>query len=257
MDGIKVIKIGGNIVNNKSLLISFLKVFSSLEGAKILVHGGGKKASEVLSAMGIKPVMIDGRRITDTSTLDVVTMVYGGLINKNIVAMLQSEGVNAIGLSGADGNIILSHKRIPTNIDYGYAGDIDKVNVHTLTALIEADLVPVLCPLTHDGRGQILNTNADTIASEVASSLAAVAEVQLIYCFELKGVMHDIEDETSLIRNLHNHDVRVLHNSGIIKDGMIPKLKNGFDAKRKGVKKVSICHFSEMTDEDAGTTLVL
>lgn len=254
---IKVFKIGGKVVNDENLLSEFIDQFAAIKNKKILVHGGGNKASEILTKMGIDVKMVEGRRITYTDTLDVVTMVYGGLVNKNMVAQLQAKGVNAIGLSGADGNVIKSHKRIVKEIDYGYAGDIDEVSCENLIKLISAGFVPVLCPLTHDKKGQLLNTNADTIAGAVAVALAANYSVELKFCFELKGVLKHVESKDSLIPILKEADIDQLHKKGIIQDGMIPKLKNGFDALREGVHSVSICHVTEMKNDNSGTQLAL
>lgn len=254
---IQVFKIGGKIVNDDALLNTFLNRISEVDGAKIVIHGGGNKASEVLKQMGIEPNMVEGRRITDAKTLEIVTMVYGGLINKNIVAKLQSRDVNALGMSGADGNVIQSHKRPVKEIDYGWVGDIEKVDNTALLALCDAGFVPVLCALTHDKKGNMLNTNADTIASRVAGSLAGNCEVSLKFCFELKGVLRDFGVKDSVIPSLRSTEVDTMHASGVINDGMIPKLKNGFDALRSGVNEVSICHIDEMNINNAGTNLVL
>jgi acetylglutamate kinase len=254
---IAVFKIGGKIINTPSLLDIFLDKVAKIEGPKIIIHGGGKKASEVLSQMGIKPKMVEGRRITDAKTLEIVTMVYGGLINKNLVAKLQAKNVNAIGISGADCNIIQARKRPVKDIDYGYAGDIETVNEEALIKLCNSKFVPVICSLTHDKKGHILNTNADTIASEISSALARKIEVKLKYCFELKGVLRDINDDSSLITELNQSEAIKLHSSGVINDGMIPKLKNGFNALENGVYHVSICHIGEMDLYSAGTKLTI
>lgn len=256
-DKIQVFKIGGKIINDPALLNTFLSKISDIQGYKVIIHGGGNKASQVLTDMNIKPQMIDGRRITDAQTLEVVTMVYGGLLNKQMVALLQSKGVNALGLSGADGNVILSVKRPVKEIDYGYVGDVQKVNGAVLYNLCKSGLVPVLCALTHDGHGQMLNTNADTIASEVAGALSAYGPTALRFCFELKGVLRDFEDKNSVIPSLKEKEVKSLHADGIINDGMIPKLKNGYDALRKGVQTAAICHVSEMDINNTGTNLIL
>jgi acetylglutamate kinase len=254
---ITVVKVGGKIIDNEDELKTFIQLFTSLKGDKILVHGGGKKASEISKRLGIVPQMNDGRRITDGPTLEVVTMVYGGLINKTIVSLLQAENVNAIGLSGADANVIQSHKREGHTIEYGFVGDIDKVNTNALYKLLKAEFVPVICPITHDKKGQLLNTNADTIAAQLAGALAKEQDVHLIYCFELKGVLKDVNDENSILSKLNESEVSKLHREGIIKDGMIPKLKNGFDALKRGVSNVSIRHMSELNKSSAGTQLIL
>ena len=252
-----IYKVGGKIINDEVLLNLFLDEIAKTNTRKIIVHGGGNKASELMQRTGLIPKMVEGRRITDAAALEIVTMVYGGLINKNIVAKLQSRGINAIGLSGADANIIHSHKREVRNIDFGYVGDIDIVNGKTLWSLCENNMVPVLCPLTHDKEGQILNTNADTIASKVAISLCEFANVDLIYGFELKGVLKEISNENSLIERLCQLEMVQLYEKGFINDGMIPKLKNGFDALEGGVRSVSIRHIDEINLPEAGTTLIL
>lgn len=236
-----VLKIGGNIINNAAALHAALDHFAAYAEPAILVHGGGRKASEVLRGMGHEPIMIDGRRITDEATLEVVTMVYAGLLNKRIVAKLQGRGINAIGLSGADGNAILAEKRPVTTIDYGFAGDVKNVNAGLLTQLLRTGLRPVLCPITHDRKGQLLNTNADTIANESAQSLAAAGQsVSLRYCFELPGVMEDIKRPDSIISSITPEDYERLKNEGIISAGMIPKMDNAFAAIRAGVREVII-----------------
>ena len=237
-----IIKIGGNVINDEASLSEFLKDFVYLSGKKILVHGGGKKASELLKSIGIEPKMVGGRRITDQATLEVVTMVYAGLINKNIVAQLQQNNCNAIGLSGADGNSIKAHKRIVKDIDYGFAGDVDAVENKTFKALLDNGLTPVLCAITHDKKGQLLNTNADTITSEVATALSNDYEVTITYCFEKKGVLTDINNDDSVIEKIDTQKYESLKNDGIISDGMLPKLENCFYALNKGVSKIIIGH---------------
>ena len=235
-----IVKIGGNIINDEVALNSFLKDFSELEGPKILVHGGGRKATEVSSAMGLVPKMINGRRVTDKATVEVVTMVYAGLLNKKITAVLQKNGCNAMGLSGADANCILAHKRIVKDIDYGFAGDIDAVNHSIINVLLQHDVTPVFCAITHDKNGQLLNTNADTIASEVAIGMSKLYNTELNYVFELKGVLESIEDKDSVIREINLETYGQLVEKGIISEGMIPKLHNCFNALTKGVQKVKI-----------------
>ncbi|NHA03202.1 acetylglutamate kinase [Mucilaginibacter sp. HC2] len=237
-----IIKIGGNVIDNSENLYHFLKDFEGLDGFKILVHGGGKVATQIAEELGIEAKMVDGRRITDIETLRVVTMVYGGLINKNIVAQLQRFGNNAIGLTGADGNFIRAKKRPVKTIDYGFVGDIDKdsINPENISRLMQAGFTPVFCALTHDGEGQLLNTNADTIASALAVSLSSLYKTTLIYCFEKKGVLQDINDDESLIREIdpvHYEELKARH---IIHSGMLPKLDNAFTAIACGVKAVII-----------------
>ncbi len=235
-----IIKIGGNVINNDEALTSFLVDFASIKGLKILVHGGGKKASELAAQIGLTPKMVNGRRITDEANLDVVTMVYAGLLNKKIVAQLQQHNCNAIGLSGADANCIKAHKRIVKDIDYGFAGDVDEVNDSIIKVLLENNLTPVFCAITHDKNGQLLNTNADTIASEIASGLAKHFQVILTYCFEKNGVLKDVNDDDSVIENIDSKSYEELKNKNIIVEGMLPKLENCFYALNNGVAKIII-----------------
>ncbi|WP_413667529.1 acetylglutamate kinase [Mucilaginibacter sp. Mucisp86] len=237
-----IIKIGGNVIDNSENLYHFLKDFEALDGLKILVHGGGKVATQMAEDLGIESKMVDGRRITDIETLRVVTMVYGGLINKNIVAQLQRFGNNAIGLTGADGNFIKAVKRPVKTIDYGFVGDIvkDSINPENISRLLEAGFTPVFCAITHDGEGQLLNTNADTIASALAVALSGLYDTTLIYCFEKKGVLKDINDEESLIREIDPQHYEELKVERIIHSGMLPKLDNAFTAIACGVKAVII-----------------
>ena len=239
-ESLHIIKIGGNIINDKKVLSSFLSDFSQIKGFKILVHGGGNKATEIANDMGLKPKMIGGRRITDVSNLEVVTMVYAGLLNKNITAQLQLHYCNAIGLSGADANCIKAHKRIVKDIDYGFAGDVDKVNSEAIKLFLENEITPVFCAITHDKKGQLLNTNADTIASEIAKALSADYEVELVYCFEKNGVMKDVNIENSVIEHINKERYEDLKQKNIIAEGMLPKLENCFEALKNGVKKVII-----------------
>jgi acetylglutamate kinase len=243
-----VIKIGGNVIDNSETLHRFLKDFTALQGYKVLVHGGGKVATQLSEVMGIEPKLVDGRRITDLETLKVVTMVYAGLINKNMVAQLQRYGSNAIGLTGADGDFIRAKKRPVKTIDYGFVGDLDEHSVRTqnLVSLLDAGFVPVFCALTHDGEGQLLNTNADTIASALAVALSGVYKTTLIYCFEKKGVLKDITDESSLIRGINPGDYEELKKQQVIHSGMLPKLDNAFSAIACGVSGVVIGHSDDL-----------
>ena len=235
-----LIKVGGKIVEEEDSLRQLLEDFAALPGAKILVHGGGRSATRMAARLGIEAQMINGRRVTDREMLDIVTMVYGGLVNKNIVARLQAQGVNALGLTGADMDVIRSHKRPVKEVDYGFVGDVDRVNGERLAGLIHKGVVPVMAPLTHDGQGRLLNTNADTIAGETAKALAAFFDVTLMYCFEKKGVLRDAEDDNSLIPHINEEEFRRYVADGTIQGGMIPKLENSFDAIHAGVGKVII-----------------
>lgn len=247
MKKISVVKVGGNVIDNPDKLHLFLRDFAKLEGIKILIHGGGKIATEMSKTLGIIPQMVDGRRITDAETLKVVTMVYAGLINKNIVAKLQSLGCNAIGLCGADGNCIPSKKRSGTVIDYGFVGDpIEDVANFTLSLMLDNGLVPIIAPITHDNSGNLLNTNADTIASTVAVQLSKDFETHLLYCFEKKGVLKNIDDENSVILKITPQDFIQMKADKTIFEGMIPKLENAFVSIDKGVKSVRILAAEEM-----------
>jgi acetylglutamate kinase len=243
-----IVKIGGNVIDNSENLHNFLKDFTALEGFKILVHGGGKVATQLSETLGIEPKLVDGRRITDIETLRVVTMAYGGLINKNIVAQLQRFGTNAIGLTGADGDFIRAKKRPVKTIDYGFVGDIDENSIKpkNLQSLMEAGFTPVFSALTHDGEGQLLNTNADTIASALAVALSGLYHTTLIYCFEKKGVLKDINDEDSLIQEIDPQRYEELKTQQIIHSGMLPKLDNAFTAIACGVKAVIIGHSNDL-----------
>jgi len=255
---LKIIKIGGNVINNKEALSSFLEDFSKIKESKILVHGGGKHATEMISKLGLKPKMVNGRRVTDEETLEIVTMVYAGLLNKKITAELQKNNCNAIGLSGVDANIIKAHKRIVKDIDYGFAGDVDAVNSDLIKILIENDLTPVFCAITHDKNGQLLNTNADTIAAELAKGMSKGFEVELIYCFEKLGVLIDVENENSIIENINIKTFLKLKKEGIIAEGMLPKIDNCFDALKNGVTKVVIGKPEVINNKNLKhTTLVL
>jgi len=237
---LKIIKIGGNIINDKNNLSSFLTDFSQIEGYKILVHGGGKKATEMAKSLNLQPKMIGGRRITDEANLEIVTMVYAGLLNKNIIAQLQKYNCNAIGLSGADANCIKAHKRIVKDIDYGFAGDVNRVNNDIIKVFLDHHLTPVFCAITHDKNGQLLNTNADTIASEIAKAMSGNYQVELVYCFEKNGVMMDVDDDNSVIEKINKEKYQQLKQENIIAEGMLPKLENCFHALQNGVEKVII-----------------
>jgi acetylglutamate kinase len=256
MQKLSIVKVGGKVIEEVNKLNQLLDAFSGLEGVKILVHGGGKKASELLLRLGIPPKMINGRRITDETTLEVVTMVYAGLINKKIVSLLQARNCNAIGLSGADGNVIQAHKRIVKDIDYGFAGDIDRINAKAIANLLEGGFQPVFCAITHDGQGQLLNTNADTIAAELAKAMAGLYEVKLYYCFEKKGVLMDPDDDDSAIESLNLDQYQHYKSEGIISDGMIPKLDNAFSVLQQQAKAVIIGDLAALEGK-TGTKLTL
>lgn len=257
-----IVKIGGNVVDDETALQQFLTDFAAIKGNKILVHGGGKIATQIAEKLGIEVNMVNGRRITDAAMLDVAVMVYSGLANKNIVAKLQSLQCNAIGLSGADANSIISHKRIHPEIDYGFVGDIDVVNTTAFETLINGSLTPIVSAVTHDGKGQLLNTNADTIASAIATSLAKTYDVHLVYCFEKNGVLQNISDENSVIAQITPETYNELKTNEIIAKGMLPKLDNAFAAVHSGVAKVVIGNSSCLlqllnTTTNAGTTIKL
>lgn len=241
---LSIVKIGGNIVDNPEALNSFLSDFHQLKGRKLLVHGGGVMASKMAKQLGIETKMLNGRRITDEETLKVVTMVYAGWGNKNIVALLQKEGCNAIGLSGADANAIPSIRRSPVPIDFGFVGDPDpkKANTSFISQLIESRITPVFCAITHDGKGALLNTNADTIACTIATALSEKYAVTLYYCFEKDGVLRDINNPESLIPSMNRKEYETCKQQGIIVDGMIPKLDNSFRAIEQGVDEVVVLH---------------
>ena len=240
MEVLKIIKIGGNIIDDDEALNTFLVEFAKLKGPKLLVHGGGKLATKLANQMGVEVKMTNGRRITDKETLDIATMVYAGKINKNIVAKLQSFNCNSIGFSGADGNTIVSVKRPVKDVDFGYVGDVETVNTNTLNVLLNNDITPIFCALTHDKKGQLFNTNADTIASELAIGFANQFKTDLYYCFEKNGVLQDINDDNSVIENINTKTYQSLIDNGIIADGMLPKLNNCFHAIKNQVNKVCI-----------------
>ena len=252
---ITVVKVGGAVVEDEAQLTQLLKDFSAIEGKKVLVHGGGRRATQVAASLGIESKMVNGRRITDADMLSVVTMVYGGLVNKNLVARLQANGVNALGLTGADMNVIRSHKRpLKDGIDFGFVGDVDNADGQMLSKLIEEGVTPVMAPLTHDGQGHILNTNADTIASETAKALAPYYDVTLIFSFEKKGVLRNPDDDDSAIPTITRADFIKYKADGTISGGMLPKIENALEAIDAGVKKVVIT-LATAIDGQSGTII--
>lgn len=260
MKQLNIFKIGGSVIDDKEKMKSFLESFSALDGMNMLVHGGGKIATRISDSLGIETKMIDGRRITSDEMIDVVTMTYGGLINKQIVSALQGYGVNAIGLTGADGNLMISNKRpVKDSIDFGWVGDPTSVNKEWLQHLLKEKFVPIIAPITHDGKGHLLNTNADTISSFLAISLSGHFQVELNYCFELDGVLRDKNDPSSLINKLNVSSYQDYKNEGLIADGMIPKLDNAFHAIHSGVEKVRIMNYqtiSHLQKEDYACTVI-
>ena len=258
VEKISIIKIGGNIIDNEVHLASFLNAYAAVEGKKILIHGGGKLATKMAADLNIPQQMVDGRRITDAATLKIVTMVYAGYINKNIVAALQSKNIQALGICGADANIIKAHKRIHASTDYGFVGDIDAVDSEKIIQLLEAGLSLVVAPITHDGAGQLLNTNADTMAQAIATALSSVYEVTLVYSFEKKGVLSDIHNNDSVIPIIDSQNYVSLKASGQINEGMIPKLDNAFEALQNGVSRVIIgdaLDIEKLIAGESGTTV--
>lgn len=253
---INVVKIGGNVIDDPSALAELISIFSRLEGKKILVHGGGKEATRLSMAMGIDTKMIDGRRITDRETLDIVTMTYAGLINKRIVSMLQAEGCDAMGFTGADGNLIKATRRPANPIDFGYVGDIDPkdVNDGLISLLTEGGITPVVCAICHDGNGTLLNCNADSVASAIAIGCSRIAPTLLTYCFEKSGVLADVNDEKSVIPYITKENFQTLKEDGTIAKGMIPKLTNALDSASKGVTEVRICKAEDLLS-DLGTII--
>ena len=250
-----IVKVGGAVVEDEAQLAQLLKDFSAIEGRKLLVHGGGRKATKVAEVLGIESKMVGGRRITDADMLNVVTMVYGGLVNKNLVTRLQANGVNALGLTGADMDVIRSHKRpIKDGVDFGYVGDVDKANGQMLSKLIEEGIIPVMAPLTHDGQGNILNTNADTIASETAKALAPFYDVTLIFSFEKKGVLRNPDDDDSVIPIISRADFIKYKTDGTISGGMLPKIENALGAIDSGVSRVIIT-LATAIDGQSGTII--
>ena len=249
-----IVKVGGKIVEEEESLARLLADFAAIDGHKLLVHGGGRSATRIAAQLGIESQMVNGRRITDAEMLKVVTMVYGGLVNKSIVAGLQSKGVNALGLTGADMNVIRSVKRPVKDVDYGFVGDVEKVDAALLGDLIDRGIVPVMAPLTHDGNGHMLNTNADTIAGETAKALAAQFDVTLMYCFEKKGVLSDENDDDSVIPHIDRKRFEALVADGTIQGGMIPKIENSLSAVEAGVSRVIITLASAI-DGNSGTVI--
>lgn len=247
---IAVVKVGGAVVEDAERLSTLLDEFCKLEGRKVLVHGGGRSATTIAASLGIESKMVNGRRITDAAMLRVVTMVYGGLVNKNIVAKLQARGEKALGLTGADMDIIRSHKRPVKDVDYGFVGDVEKVDGQKLFSLIENGVTPVMAPLTHDGKGTMLNTNADTIASETAKALAEYANVTLVYAFEKSGVLANPDDEDSVIHKMDSQSYEEMKASGTVAGGMIPKLDNAFAAISAGVVNVAITKETDLRAEN-------
>ena len=250
-----IVKVGGAVVEDETQLTQLLKDFSAISGPKVLIHGGGRRATQVAASLGIESKMVGGRRITDADMLSVVTMVYGGLVNKNLVARLQANGVNALGLTGADIDVIRSHKRpLKDGIDFGFVGDVDKADGQMLSRLIEAGITPIMAPLTHDGQGNILNTNADTIASETAKALAPFYDVTLIFSFEKKGVLSNPDDDNSVIPTITRADFERYKADGTISGGMLPKIENALSAIDKGVNRVIIT-LATAIDGNSGTII--
>lgn len=252
-----IIKVGGKIVENSESLNSLLKDFAAVEGKKLLVHGGGRSATQMAARLGVETKMVDGRRITDEAMLEVVAMVYGGLVNKRIVAGLQALGIDAVGLTGADMNIVLSDKRKVSAVDYGWVGDVKRVNAEAVATLIESGCCPVVAPLTHDGCGHMLNTNADTMAGEMAKAMAAHYDVTLMFCFEKPGVLADENDDSSLIPTITPAVLDDLKRRGVVSGGMIPKLDNAIACVSAGVESVVITQADRIADPYAGTKICL
>lgn len=244
---INVVKIGGNVIDDREALIAFLKDFASMPGHKVLVHGGGKEATRLSNNLGIETKMIEGRRVTDEATIDVVTMIYAGLINKRIVALLQSMGCNALGLTGADGNVIPARRRPPVPVDYGFVGDIvsDEVNSGLIGSLLEQGITPVFCAICHDGEGRVLNCNADSVANAVAEGCSRIGPTRLTYCFEKPGVMRNVNDDNSVIPYIDSESFTELREEGVIAEGMIPKVTNALKSAQNGVI-VRICRATDL-----------
>lgn len=259
MDKLVVVKIGGNVIDDEATCMAFLKSFAAINAKKILVHGGGVIATKLAEQLGIQQQLVEGRRITDAETLKIITMVYAGLINKNIVAQLQAFGCNAVGLSGADGNTIKAHKRTNAKLDYGFVGDVDEVNAALLNTLLAQNCTPVLCAVSHNGNGQLLNTNADTIAQETAKALVSFFDVELIYTFEKAGVLQNVEDEASVINKITPRNYVTFKESGAIFAGMVPKLDNAFIALNAGIARVCIGkaeQLNALVNGTSGTSIV-
>jgi acetylglutamate kinase len=263
MEELFIIKIGGNVIDDENNLSAFLKDFAAIEGKKILIHGGGKIATKLGDKLGIESKYVNGRRITDAETIDLVTMVYGGLVNKKIVAQVQSFQCNAIGLTGADANLIPATKRPITKegIDFGFVGDVasNQLSINSFQLFLANGLTPIIAPLTHDGKGQMLNTNADTIASSIATALSVLYDVRLIYCFEKRGVLENVNDENSAIRLITKDIYQQLKNDNKLLDGILPKIDNAFAAIDSGVKEVLIGHADDLlqnvTEQTTGTLI--
>ncbi len=258
MEQLYIIKIGGNIIDDRKALEIFLDKFAQINAAKILIHGGGKLATEIANNMGVSQQMIDGRRITDEATLKIVTMVYAGFINKNIVAKLQMRNCNAIGLCGADANMVLAKKRMVKDIDYGFVGDIIDLNDGYIKLMLQNNYVPIIAPITHNLEGQLLNTNADTMANEISKKLSLQYQVQLVYCFDRKGVLENLADDNSIIKSITKDNIESLKENKIIHEGMIPKIDNALQAVESGVYSVSLGHaldLNEIINGNAGTTI--
>ena len=257
MEKLTIVKVGGAVVEDADSLRALIDQFAAIDGRKMLVHGGGRSATRIAGQMGVETTMIDGRRVTDRPMLDVVTMVYGGLVNKNIVAALQARSINAIGLTGADMDIIRSHRRPANPIDFGFVGDVDRVDHEALSSLVEAGAIPVVAPLSHDGKGSMLNTNADTIASSVAQAMSRVYSTTLIFCFEKPGVLSDPDDDASVIELIDPSGFDSLRADGTVSGGMLPKLDNAFAALKAGVAEVVITNPSQLSLPTAGTHIHL
>ena len=259
MGKLYIIKIGGNIIDDEQKLYSFLQSFAAIQSPKILVHGGGKLATRLAEQLGIEQQIIDGRRITDAQTLQIVTMVYAGFINKNIVAQLQAQSCTAIGLCGVDGNLIQAHKRVHASIDYGFAGDVDSINTSLLKNLLSQNINVVVAPITHNNEGQLLNTNADTIAQEIAQAMSDFYEVHLIYSFEKSGVLMDADNDATVISSITSTYYKNLKEKGVIYAGMIPKLDNAFAALHKGVHRIVIGkaeQLEQLISGKSGTSII-
>ena len=257
MDKLQVVKVGGNVIENRESLNEFLFDFTKIRGAKILVHGGGKEATQMAQKLNIPVQIIEGRRVTDKANLEIISMLYAGKLNKTIIALLQAYNCDSLGLTGADGNSVVAEKRSSKPIDFGFVGDVISVNSALFNLLLNQKITPVCCAITHDKNGQLLNTNADTIASEIASSMSAYYEVTLSYCFEKKGVLKKLIDEDSVITSINSNQYEYLKKEGIINEGMLPKIKNCFEALKKGVTKVRIGNSKMITEANEYTQIKL